>query len=216
MVGRWGRSGAESRIVGLVALASIMLPGCLRYEGNPQGERVAVVGNSIVDHSRSQVGAELGRAGYAHHVAAEGGIAIPGARERLLPKVLASKPAILVIELGINDAMTGWNSADLVHLERVLRDLDAVPCVVWVTPDAQDPGPTWWDGASPDGSTLNERLALFEASLRKRLPAHPNIHHADWGEEQLDEHYQSDRLHPSPSGKQALAEYIVRSVGEFC
>ena len=107
-------------------------------------------------------------------------------------------------------------SADLPHLERILKDLDAVPCVIWVTPDAQDPGPTWWDGAAHDGSTLNERLALFEASLLKRLPKHPTVHHADWGELQLDEYYEADLLHPSPAGSLAFASYLSERIAALC
>ena len=204
------------RTFAVAGVVTVLLTGCLEYEGNGSGVRVAVVGNSIVDRSRTEIKSSLNANGFSYHVSAEGGIAIPAARERLLPPVYASKPEVLVIELGINDAMTGWNSADLPHLERILKDLDAVPCVIWVTPDAQDPGPTWWDGAAHDGSTLNERLALFEASLLKRLPKHPTVHHADWGELQLDEYYEADLLHPSPAGSLAFASYLSERIAALC
>lgn len=59
---------------------------------------------------------------------------------------------------------------------------------------------------------------MFQASLKKRLPKHPNVHLADFGATQVQhpEWYQADHLHPNDAGRAAYAEYVAGQIAEQC
>lgn len=180
--------------------------GITRYSGT--GVKVAVIGDSITNYSTPDIEAAL--APYRRSVTGIPGIGFVGALDQLVRPAVASKPDVLVIELGINSAREVWNSADLKWLEATLKELDKVPRVIWITPSALTP--SYYDHLGQ--GTIAQRIAAFKASLVKRLPKHPNQRLADFSVSQLThpEWFDADHLHPSPAGKKALAAYILARV----
>jgi lysophospholipase L1-like esterase len=184
------------------------------YKGKAGAPKVAVVGDSITNYSTPQVERTLGGT-YQYSVLGTPSIDLKDGREQLVKPALATNPNILVVELGINSARTGWDSNDLPHLEGILKDTDAVPCVVWVIPDALDV--SYFDNNGP--GTLHERILQFKASLEKRLPKNPNVHMAYWGDVERTHpewYIAGDGLHNSPAGEQAYAEFILSSINSYC
>lgn len=174
-----------------------------------------MVGDSITEYATPKVEGVL-RTSYYYSVMGIGGINLKDARTKLVQPAVSTTPEVLVVELGINSARDGWDSGDLVHLEGVLRDVRSVPCVVWVIPDALDT--SYYDNQGTSAPTLHGRILQFKASLEKRLPSHPHVHMAYWGEQERThpEWYTDDRLHNTPAGKQAYATYVEAKVRTLC
>lgn len=200
----------------VLALVVVILGACQMvqpYKGKAGGKRVAVVGDSITAYASTQVNAELAK-DYMRSVNATPGIDLPTARTQLVVPAVATKPDVLVIELGINSAHDGWNSADLTRLERIMADAGAIPCVVWVTPTAL--APSYYDHLGP--GTAKERIEAMKASVAKRVAKRPNFHLADWGaiEGQHPEWFKDDHLHNTDAGEAAYAAYLREQVGALC
>ena len=198
----------------ILALVAIACSACQvpTYTGPQAQPRIAVVGDSITDYSTTA----LDRAFAKENRWIKGipGIDLADGRTQLVQPAVASKPDVLVIELGINSAREVWNSADLTHLEGILRDTDSIACVIWVTPNALEP--SYYDHLGK--GTINSRIEQFQASLTKRLPANPNVRVADWGatEVQHPEWYDADRLHPNAAGQKAYAAFVLAQVQQGC
>jgi len=191
-------------------LLIIGLTACFpEYAG--AGQTVAVVGDSITAHSAKEIATAL--APYRRSVVGVPSIAMPEALGRLVKPAVSTDPAVLVVELGLNDALDGWDSSDLPALEATLKALDPADCVVWITPTALSP--SYYDHLGP--GTMQARANAFKASLKKRLPKHPNVHLADPSADQLahPEWYDADRMHHSPAGRTAYAAFVAEAV-EIC
>lgn len=173
-----------------------------------KGFKVTMVGDSITNYSTPELTAAL--ASYRRSVTGVPGISLLGALDPLVRPAVATKPHVVVVELGINSAREAWNSADLKWLEATLTSLDKATRVIWITPSAL--APSYYDHLGK--GTLQARLAAFKASLVKRLPAHPKQRLADFSKVQLKhpEWFDDDHLHPSDEGKVAFAEYVAAQV----
>ena len=200
------------RTVLLVLAVVLGVSACRPVYTGPEGAKVAVVGDSITNGSSDALDAAL--ADQHRFVSGVDGIDLADGRNKLIQPVVESEPEVLVVELGINSAREVWNSTDLAHLESVLAAVKPVPCVIWVTPNAL---PTSYYDHLGDG-TINARIALFQASLHKRLPKHPNVHLADFGAIQVEhpEWYQDDHLHPNEAGRVAYADYVATQIADQC
>ncbi len=196
----------------LVIAVAFGITACQPAYTGPEGPRTAVVGDSITNSATSELGAEL--AGVRRFVQGIDSIDLADGRNRLVKPVVSTDPSVVVVELGINSARETWNSADLAELEGALADLKAVPCVVWVTPTAMEA--SYYDHLG--NGTLKTRIALFQASLAKRLPKNPNVHLADFGaiEATHPEWFQADGLHLSGAGRAAYAAYVADQVATHC
>ena len=192
-------------------LIPLALTSCLSFSGGGS-TRVAVVGDSITNYSTLQVAAALHD--YSYSVEGIPGIDLKDGRTRLVKPAVEADPDVLVIELGINSAREVWNSDDLPYLEGVLHDADAIGCVIWVTPSALQP--SYYDHLGE--ATLADRIEKFKASLRKRLPRHPNQRLADYSEVELmyPSRFTEDHLHPTAEGKRAYADYVGDQVAQGC
>jgi len=206
------RSNRRLRAVVLVLAVAFGITACRPVYTGPEGPRVAVVGDSITNAATDHLDAEM--AARYRHLHGIDSIDLVEGRDRLVKPVVETDPSVVVVELGINSAREVWNSADLVALERVLADLRTVPCVVWVTPTALDV--SYYDHLGE--GTLKARIALFQASLKKRLPKNPNVHLADFGavEAEHPEWYHADGLHLSEAGRAAYAAYVADQVAAAC
>jgi hypothetical protein len=193
------------------SIALLASTGCLeRHQGS--GQKVTVIGDSITSDAQVQVRSAL--SGTSRSVNGSDGIDLAAARAQLIQPAAQTGSKIVVIELGINSAREIWNSADLPHLENALHDLDAVPCVIWVTPTALEP--SYYDHLG--NGTIHSRIQQFKASLVKRLPKHPNQRLADWGaaERLQPSWYAADHLHNSSAGMAAYAKYVKAQVDQGC
>lgn len=182
------------------------------YEGPAKAPKVAVVGDSITAWSTPEIKASL--ADYQRSVQGIPSINIVDARERLVQPAVATDPDVLVVELGLNQAIDGWDSSDLPALEGVLKDLDRAQCVVWVIHYPLTP--SYYDHVGP--GTMFDRTKAFEASLDKRLPKHPNQHKVNFGVEARSHTgwYDDDRMHLSADGKQEYAAFVAAEAVPAC
>ena len=196
----------------LIIAIALGASACRPVYAGPEGPRIAVVGDSITNSATDELDAELADSHrFLHGIDS---IDLAEGRTQLVKPVADTEPAVVVIELGINSARESWDATDLVHLEQVLADLHSVPCVVWVTPTALDG--SYFDHLGE--GTIASRIALFQASLNKRLPKHPNIHQADFGavEVQYPEWFQADRMHLDDDGQLAYAAFVADQVETYC
>lgn len=199
------------RVALLALLAVAALAACqpvqaytLTYTGS--GQQTAVVGDSITAHAEPQLRAALD--GDERAIAGVPSMRMSAALNDRVRPAVATDPDVLVIELGLNDALDGWDSSDLPTLEAMLKMLDDARCVVWVTPSAL--APSYYDHQGP--GTMQARAAKFKASLVKRLPKHPNQRLADFSTLQLQhpEWFGPDHLHHTPAGHQAYADFVAQ------
>lgn len=199
---------AAVALAAIVALAACQPVDAYTYTYTGTGPKVAVVGDSITAHSEAEVMASLGA--YARAVGGVPSMTMAAALDDRVRPAVTTQPDVLVVELGLNDALDGWDSSDLPTLEKMLSLLDGASCVVWVTPSAL--APSYYDHAGP--GTMQERAAAFKASLLKRLPKHPNQRLADFSVTELANPawFDADHLHHSPAGRQAYADFVAQSV----
>lgn len=196
----------------LIIAVALAASACRPTYTGPLGPRVAVVGDSITNASSGELDTEL--AAKYRYLSGIDGIDLAQGQAQLVKPVAQTTPAVLVLELGINSARESWDSSDLPHLEAVLAAVKATPCVIWVTPTALTP--SYYDHLGQ--GTLASRIAMFQASLAKRLPKYPNIHRADFGalEAAHPEWFVTDRLHLTPEGQAAYAAYVAEQIDTHC
>lgn len=210
-----GKTSKKWRWSLLALTVGVLLTACQPkpYEGPKGAKRVGMVGDSITAFSSTQLESALAKK-YRRSVNGVPGIDLADALPQLVLPTVATKPDVLVIELGINSARESWDSKDLPYLEATLKAADTVPCTLWVTPTALEP--SYYDHLGT--GTIKSRIDAMKASLVKRLLKHPTVHLADWGavEGQHPEWFDADHLHPSAAGKTAYASWLVEQVGALC
>lgn len=170
---------------------------------NDTQPKVIITGDSITAWSEAAFPKD-------QDVRATPGIDLKDGRTKHVKPAVADKPDVLVVELGINSAREVWNSDDLPSLEGILADTNSIDCVVWVTPTALSP--SYYDNLGE--GTLKERIAAFQASLKKRLAANPNVRLADFGAVEKASWYQDDHLHLNPTGQKAYAAFVLAAVDD--
>lgn len=209
---RSGSARLRARMILLAVAVALGAAACHPSYTGPVGPKVAVIGDSITNSSTTELGDEL--AARHRFVSGIDGIDLADGHAQLVKPVAETKPQVVVVELGINSARESWDAADLPDLEKVLADLKATPCVIWVTPTALEA--SYFDHLG-DG-TIASRIALFQASLKKRLPKYPNIHRADFGSVELQhtEWFAPDRMHLNQEGQSAYAAYVADQIATNC
>jgi hypothetical protein len=196
-------------LLALFILVSIV--GCSACE--PAGAPVTVVGDSITAWSSDAVRASLTR--YSVTLSATPGINLADGTAQLVLPAVATRPSVLVVELGVNTAGAAWDASAVADLAHTLDSVRSIPCVVWVVPTAQIPAPLY----DPLGvGYIHDRIETMKVSMRKMFPSYPNVHLADWGptEIQHPEWFYADRMHLSDSGKVAYGDYIKGQVSGLC
>lgn len=121
---------------------------------------------------------------------------------------------IVVIELGINSAREIWNSADLPHLENALHDLDAVPCVIWVTPTALEP--SYYDHLGERNDPLADPAVQGVTGEATPEAPEPAARGTGCGGRLQPSWYAADHLHNSSAGMAAYAKYVKAQVDQGC
>lgn len=206
------------KVLALLFVLAFTVLGCAcqpPYKGPANSARVAVVGDSVTDISTTSLQAKLSKT-WRTSVSGVGGIDLPRGRTELVQPAVATKPDVLVVELGINSASNGWTSNDAHFIDLILKDAAKVPCVVWLLPDALDN--TAFNLLADDGLLMTDRIAALRKSIQRRVAANPNLHLADFGPLQRShpEWYAVDGLHPSPAGTRGMANFLDQSIRSYC
>lgn len=211
----------NSKITLAVALFAVAVCAACQpsYVGS-SGPRVGIAGDSVTAHAKTQVEGAFG--GYRRSVMAVPGIDLADGRADLVAPLASTDPDVMVVELGINSALDGWTSADAREIDLIMRDLEDVPCVVWITPSALTP--SYYDHLGP--GTIAERIAAMRASVERRaagsssrsVSVYRNLHVADFGPVQMShpQWFMDDHLHMNEAGHNALATFMRQSVEEAC
>jgi lysophospholipase L1-like esterase len=226
-------------VVTACAGASATLPSTRPLPARASGVDVFVVGDSISDGAGDQIDRTFASLGWDAARVAIGGQTVETMRPFITYGTLFRRPDVMVIELGTND-MGGLELADdeavraptrsaqlreyaraLRHRDEALRDMQQVPCVVWL--DVTD----WTDldfGPSGHYDTA-EWAPLYNARLREQQQRYANLHVIDYadrlrarGQAWIDANFdQPWRLHPqTAAGKQFVADVMVDAVRSAC
>lgn len=194
------------------------------YLGPASAPKIALVGDSLLFAAGWWTTTYLDKAGYQVWLNGDVGKTVAD-RAPKLDEMLASKPDVVVIELGTNDV--GQASREVTRarqdeaLERVLANaraaLDraaAVPCVVWVTPSAHvNVAEVAVGGAEMHNRLAAKYTAAIDAEAQQR---HPNVVVADWSAWSAGhpEWFEADGIHSNTiqAGQRGMADLITQSV----
>lgn len=172
--------------------------------------KVGIVGDSITASSTPQLRLSFGSNPVS--INAVPGIGMqPGRGLTMVQTMVATKPDLLVIELGINNLADGWGADDVADMDRILVAARPVPTVLWVVPTSL--APCYYDG--PSGTTLRQRIVAFRLALLSHAARYRNVRVADFGlpEDAHHEWLGPDRLHLSPQGTEAYAQFMYELRG---
>jgi lysophospholipase L1-like esterase len=202
------------RLCGALCAIVIVLGGCgnpdrklVALAGDPNPQRVAIVGDSITVSSTPQIKHALeGR--YTTDIHAR-----PGQRiDQMLVDLhgaLAERPNAVVVNLGTNDVLQGdtqWHSS----FDRMIADLAGQPCVQITTISTRVTG---WVAVPAIAEQINRAIAETAASRAQ-------FHIVDWnaavhtgdGTQLLV----ADHVHPSAAGEARLASLIRSALDRNC
>jgi hypothetical protein len=202
------RRAMAGLVVGLL-MGTQPLP--LRLISPVAAPKVGIVGDSITASAVDQLRSAF--AGSRLSISAVSGIGMqPGFGLDLVKTMLASKPDVLVVELGINNVTGQWDLGDFKDMESILAAVASVRDVLWVVPGTKSA--TYFNGTS--GTTLQHRILLFRNALISQTAKHPNVRVANFGPVELrnpDELLAADGLHLTVLGRAAFAEFVFGLAG---
>jgi len=194
------------------------------YLGAAGAPKVALVGDSLLFGAGWWTTHDLNQSGYQVWTDGDIGKTVADRKPKLL-EMLASKPDVLVIELGTND--TGHAAREATPAQRdeaLARELDVartaldaardVPCVVWVTPSAHV---TQAVDAVGGADAHNRLAAKYTAAINDVAPRdHPNVTVADWSTWSASHPawFDADGIHSNgaEAGQRGMADLITQTV----
>jgi lysophospholipase L1-like esterase len=223
--------------IGLAVLAAAVLAGVHPARAAAKlekGDRVVFLGDSITQagaapggyvtrvaqslaHQHPELGVEVIGAGIS-------GNRVPDLENRLERDVIAKKPTVVVIYIGINDV---WHSLQgrgtpkdeyeqgLRRITRAVQDAGArtilcTPSVIGEKPD----GSNALDAMLDDYAAVSRRVAADTHSqlldLRKAFLAYLRTHNPDSSEKNV---LTSDGVHLNPEGNRFVAERVLEALG---
>lgn len=199
------------RLLAVAAIAVVAVASCGHvasgYQGQRDGHRVGVVGDSITQLSAPAIAAAL-KSRYQYRIVAEVGRTIsemtPETTQLLKP---GDRPSRMIINLGTNDALQ-HNPRAIQQLETLIRIVERVSCVGWVT---INPG------------LFGDRAAVANAvnfGMHEAARQHPQFHIIDWADalrrNRTGGWLQSDDIHPTPTGSLELARMYRHMLDHDC
>lgn len=191
-------------VVALVALLAAA-PGCSNDE--PGDQTIVIVGDSVTNLSRQEIGDELDWA-RSLTVRAQNG----ATTEELLPLArdgieAAGDPDIGVFLPGYNDILK--EQADTEALDEMVAVAAELPCVVWLL-------------LPTHGAYSPDEVEVWNARLEQAAEEHDSIHlSSDWKrlvENSPDYTFVSDRdgVHPNKEGQIAIAKVMSDQARDRC
>jgi hypothetical protein len=171
---------------------------------------VAYVGDSLGVRSEAQLRAVFRTSRPMSILAITDGAYVDWVRRRWLGTILRDPPSILVVGLGHGD---GTHSTPPRQFAAQVRGfltavVPRVDCVRWL-----DVRERWTYYRN-----VNQRSAAYNRVLRQEAARFRKVEvvsYSGWAEQADDTHFESDRLHPSPSGRRILA-LMARQAADGC
>lgn len=196
--------GRSLALGALVALVAILVPAC-SFGGDDDGPVVLVVGDSVTDLSRQELGQDFGWADELI-VRAKAG----ATTEELLPLAedgASHDPDIGVFLPGYNDILK--QQADTGALDDMVELAAGLPCSVWLL-------------LPTDGGYDPAQVEAWNGRLEQAADEHDSIHlSSDWKrlvEESPDFTFLSrrDAIHPNKAGQRAIASVMADQAKDRC
>lgn len=183
------------------------------YQGNSNGPRVAVVGDSITFLTGPEISAVLSP---HYYFQVHGTVGATMAQQYgALTDALGDPggpPHDVVVELGTNDA-NGSNLYWGVAFRQEVEALRQTPCVVLVNINTHVGEPSWSPQQDQLASQINAAMAQTAATMS-------NFHVLDWnaavGANAAAGWLDQGGIHPTPAGRQALAMLIAGALKNDC
>ena len=183
----------------VVALATV---ACIEPEP-VSGNKVLVVGDSIMNMSRDEVQGALLADGWDPRIEAEGGTTILQWAERFPLLQFVDQPNLVVIELGTNDC-SPEECPDLdPYIDRIMQNTSSADAVLWLNVREDNP--------------LLDRRDWVNDELESAAARWPKLFIADMkGEfEGRDDLSTRDGIHFNDQGQEAFAEFIREQIEPF-
>jgi lysophospholipase L1-like esterase len=190
---------AVALLVGLVAVACV--------EPKPvSGNRLLLVGDSLMNQSRSQVLDAVRADGWDPQIDAEGGTTIVQWSDRFPLIDYAQQPDMIVIELGTNDCGLGGCPNLTPYIDKIMRYTSSADEVLWLNTNVD-----------ASENPLIGNLEYVNNAIENACSRYPKLFCADMNSEfegRKDLHT-PDGIHWNDKGKQAFAEFIREQLEPF-
>lgn len=164
-----------------------------------QGNRVLLVGDSLLWQSTPQVTAMLKTAGWDPSISAYPATTIGAWTPKMARLVGDARPDVVVVELGTNNCTAACPNLAAV-IDRLLRAVPRTTPVYWLNVQNQPSYPAHPESVNDALATAQSRwpnLTLVDMSARFR-------NHPEW--------HLPDGLHFTPAGSDQLAKLITQSL----
>jgi lysophospholipase L1-like esterase len=164
-----------------------------------RGDRVLLVGDSLLWQSIPQVKAALGAEGWDPTVTAAPGTTIGAWTAKMQQLIAEADPDVVVVELGTNNCVAACPHIDAV-VEKLMRQVPRTIPVIWLNVQAQPTYPAHPESVNDALGAARTRwsnLSLVDMSARFR-------NHPDW--------HVADGLHLSAAGSGQLGALIAESL----
>lgn len=209
-----GGSNGGARAAGRAAvalLALVVASGCLvveeDYTGNPDGPRVALLGDSISYGAVDEIHAALDPT-HQVRIHAVTGITFAGSQERAV-EFGATDPDVVVVELGTNDVWTNVPLATItMDLTTLLGEFPAA-CVVMSTVNEHTQNAVSGDGIVYDNAAAHDLNEVIRAQATNLV---------EWdvaANADAARYLDAGTIHPTPDGEALLAALVQEQV-EAC
>ena len=178
------------------------------YEGgNPDGAKVVVVGDSLIDFGSNAIKPALQGHGWPVSLYGEPALNTRSAQARLNGAV-AAKPQAVVVVTTANDAFDLYRGAQSLQdvsiaLDTAFTSVDGLGCQVWVLLDEH----AWFYGFPQWAPVVNQMVI-------DRAAAHPNVRLLDWRHEVVNhpDWFEADLFHHTDAGNTAFAAHLADTV----
>lgn len=186
-------------VIGLVAAACV--------DPEPvSGNRLLIVGDSLMNQSRAEVTAALAADGWDVQIQAQGGTTIVQWSERF-PLLDYAEPAdMIVIELGTNDCHSG-DCPDLTpYIDKIMRYTSSAKEVLWLNTNEDSQKSPFIGNLSYVNNEIEDACArypkLFLADMNSEFEGRADLH-------------SPDGIHWNDQGRKAFAEFIRSQLEPF-
>ncbi len=207
------RDGPRLALLGAVAVGVIILTVTTSSGGTVNGDRVLVIGDSLLHLSQGAVSGALTADGWHPIIDGRPGLSIEAWEPFVGPDAAIARPDVAVVELGTNDCDTTCNDlapaidtvmAQLIgHGAHLVLWLNAQTAPTQIHPGASRVYPAHADYVNYAIEQAAVRWPQMRVvDLRGLLDPHPEWH-------------LSDGLHPNPIGQQAIGSLIRISLHKW-
>jgi hypothetical protein len=178
------------------------------YEGGaPDGPKVVVIGDSLVDFGSSAIKPALQGRGWPVSLHGEPSVNTRSSQMRI-NGASAAEPNAVVIITTANDAFDLYRGAQSLQdvsiaLDTALSSVDNLGCQVWMLIDEH----AWFYGFPQWGPVVNQMVI-------DRAAAHPNVRLLDWRHEVVNhpDWFEADLFHHTDAGNAAFAARLADTI----